>query len=140
MKKLILILCLTLLLAGCDLLDKNGSSNIKEISASEVLKKIDREDNSFLLFYTTDKCYSCDEYEKVLEQVQLETPFDIYYINVENENEDKMEELKIKTGDYNTLPMTYYFSKGEVSSDNIKSGYIEPEQFKEWLRQLGIIK
>lgn len=141
MKKLSVIICLlcTFVLSGCDLIGNNSNKNMKNITASDVLKKLDRDDNTFLLYLTADQCYSCDEYKKVIEGLQAETPFDIYYLNVNEEDVDKMEELKIRIGDYTMLPMTYYFEKGELIKDNIKSGYIEAEQLKEWLRQLKII-
>lgn len=141
MKKIMTIfccLCLFFTLAGCDTaINKTG---IIKTSATEILKKLQRDDNTFLLFLTTDKCYSCDEYMKMLENMQIEQPFDIYYVVIDEEDTDKLEELKITTGDYTDLPMTYYFNKGELSPDNIKKSYIEPDQFREWLTQLGIFK
>ena len=141
MKKILAIFsCMFLFLSvtGCNASKQDGG--IMETSASEVLKKLQRDDNSFLLFLTTDKCYSCDEYMKMLEKIQEEQVFDIYYVVIDDEDEDKLEELKIITGDYTDLPMTYYFNKGELSADNIKKSYIEPDQFKEWMNQLGIMK
>lgn len=130
-----ILLCLSI--TGCSTTKKNNG--IIETSATEVLKKLQRDDNTFMLFLTTSKCYSCDEYMKMLEKLQEEQPFDIYYIVIDDEDQDKMEELKITIGDYTDLPMTYYFNKGELSVENIKKSYIEPDNFKEWLKQLNIL-
>lgn len=136
MKKILIALCFCLCLIGC-----SGSStydNMIATSADEVLKKLQRDDNSFLLYLTTDDCYSCDQYNMVIEQLENEKKFDIYYINVNKEKVDKLDELKITLGNYDTLPMTYYFEAGALKPDNIKRNYIELEQYREWLTQLHI--
>ena len=129
---------LVLLLTACS--SFTNKEYMQHTNVKEVLQKLQREDNSFLLLLTTNKCFSCDEYMKVIDAIQKETPFPIYYINVDQEDEDKLEELKIMIGHYNELPMTYYFNKGTVSQDNIKVGYVEPEVLKEWLRKLQVIE
>ncbi|MDE6475609.1 MAG: thioredoxin family protein [Erysipelotrichaceae bacterium] len=129
---------LVFLLTACS--SFTNKEYMQHTSVKEVFQKIQREDNSFLLLLTTNKCYSCEEYMKVIDTIQKETPFPIYYINVDQEDEDKLEELKIMIGHYNELPMTYYFNKGEVSQENIKVGYVEPEVLKEWLRKLQVIE
>ncbi len=140
MKKVgcICFLILSFVLSACS--SFGNGENIKNTDVREVLQKLQREDNTFLLFLTTNKCYSCEEYMKVLNNIQKESPFSIYYINVDQEDPDKLEELKIIIGHYTDLPMTYYFDKGEVKQDNIKAGYIEPEVLKEWLRKLQVIE
>ena len=74
--------------------------------------------------------------DRVVEELQKEKKFDLYYIDVDNEDEDKLEELKITLGDIDTLPMTYYFDKGVLKKDNIKRNYIELETYREWLKLL----
>ncbi len=140
MKKIgcICFLVLSLVLSACN--SFGNEKYIKHTDVKEVLKKLQREDNTFLLFLTTSKCYSCEEYIKVLNNIQKETPFSIYYINVDQEDSDKLEELKIIIGHYSDLPMTYYFDKGEIKRDNVKAGYVEPEILKEWLRKLQVIE
>lgn len=140
MRKIMTFICCLLLcvsLSGCT--STKNSTGIIETSATEVLKKLQRDDNTFMLFLTTSKCYSCEEYMKMLEKLQEEQPFDIYYIVIDNEDQDKMEELKIMIGDYADLPMTYYFNKGELSVENIKKSYIEPDNFKEWMKKLNLL-
>ena len=115
------------------------SESMKKTSADEVIRRIQVDgNNSFLLVLTTTDCYSCDEYAKVVEQLQSEQPFDLYYIDVNKEKEDKLEELKITLGDVETLPMTYYFDEGILKQENIKRNYIELETFREWLKLLKI--
>lgn len=136
MKKIVIACCILLLLAGCH---SSASKTMSKTSADEVIRRIQRDDdNSFLLVLTTTNCYSCEEYEKVVEQLESEKEFDIYYIDVNNEEQSKLDELKITLGDYITLPMTYYFENGKLKPDNIKSNYIELETYREWLKQLKI--
>lgn len=137
MKKILMIVCFLLTLAGCS---SSASKTMSKTSADEVIRRIQRDDdNSFLLVLTTTDCYSCEEYEKVIAQLESEQSFDIYYIDVFDEEQSKLDELKITLGDYITLPMTYYFEDGKLKPDNIKSNYIELETYREWLKQLKII-
>lgn len=125
-----------LLLAGCT---QTQSSGMQKISADEVIRKLQVDgENSFLLVLTTTDCYSCEEYTKVVEQLEEEKQFDIYYIDVNKEDKDKLEELKITLGDVETLPMTYYFDHGDLNPDNIKWNYIELETYREWLKSIGL--
>jgi len=136
MKKFLIAWTLLMLLCGCS---SAGSENMQKTTADEVIRRMQVDgDNSFLLVLTTTNCYSCDEYAKVVEQLQNEKKFDLYYIDVDKENEDKLEELKITLGDVETLPMTYYFDKGVLKQENIKRNYIELETYREWLKLLEI--
>lgn len=135
MKKILIVLCIVLL-TGCS---SSVNASMKKASADDVIKRLQRTDeNSFLLVLTTTNCYSCDEYNKVVEQLQTEKAFDIYYIDTSDEDQSKLDELKITLGENTTLPMTYYFEEGILKPDNIKSNYIELEQYREWLTQLKI--
>lgn len=136
MKKIVLICALVFALTGCS---SAGSKEMKQTSADDVIRRLQLDgENTFLLVLTTTNCYSCDEYNKVVEQLEQEKPFDLYYIDVDNESKDKLDELKITLGDYTTLPMTYYFDDGVLKPDNVKSNYIELENYREWLKQLEI--
>ena len=88
MKKRMIVWAAVLMLAGCS---SAGSESMKKTSADEVIRRIQVDgNNSFLLVLTTTDCYSCDEYAKVVEQLQSEQPFDLYYIDVNKEKEDKL--------------------------------------------------
>lgn len=136
MKKKIIIYLLLMLLAGCS---STGTESMRKTTADQVIRRLQVEgENSFLLVLTANNCYSCDEYAKVVEQLQNEQKFNLYYIDVDAEDEDKLEELKITLGDVETLPMTYYFDKGVLKPENIKKNYIELETYREWLKLLKI--
>lgn len=136
MKKGFLIGLLLMMLVGCT---SAGSESMKRTTADKVIRRLQVDgENSFLLVLTANNCYSCDEYAKVVEQLQAEKDFELYYIDVDAENEDKLEELKITLGDVETLPMTYYFDKGVLKAENIKKNYIELETYREWLKLLKI--
>ena len=136
MKKLALALAMIIALTGCG---SAGSKEMQKTTAEEVIHRLQLDgENTFLLVLTTTNCYSCDEYNKVVEQLEDEKEFDIYYIDVNNETKDNLDELKITLGEYVTLPMTYYFEQGDLKAENIKSNYIELEVYREWLKQLKI--
>ena len=144
MKKMMCAILTTLMLSGCF-----GSSQTKgepiEVSAREVVDRLqNQKKDSFLLYITTDNCYSCDEYKKVIEELQDIKPFDIYelHINLKEEDEDVKEalsELEVVIGDYTAFPMTYYFYKGNLQPENIKAGYIEKGDYEKWLKDLRIL-
>lgn len=137
MKKFLIACFVMVQLMGCSAPSKQSS--MKKITADEVIRRLQIEyDDSFLLVLTTTDCYSCDEYAKVVEQLQKEKPFDLYYIDINDEDKDKLDELKITLGEVITLPMTYYFEDGVLKPDNIKQNYIELETYREWLKLLKI--
>lgn len=136
MKKIAMICLCLLFLTGCS---SAGSNSMQKTTADEVIRRLQIDgDNTFLLVLTTTDCYSCDEYTKVIETLEEEKNFNIYYIDVNKDDKDKLEELKITLGDVETLPMTYYFDRSELKKDNIKRNYIELETYREWLKTLGI--
>ena len=124
MKKGVIIGMLLMMLVGCS---SAGSESMKKTTADKVIRRLQ-----------VDGENSCDEYAKVVEQLQNEKKFDLYYIDIDAEDEDKLEELKITLGDVETLPMTYYFDKGVLKTENIKKNYIELETYREWLKLLKI--
>lgn len=87
MKKILLCLfCTMFLLQGCS---KNHEGEPIELTAQEVLVRLqDSKKNSFMLYITSDNCYSCDEYEKVIQEIEEETPFEIYYLKMDTNEED----------------------------------------------------
>lgn len=144
MKKIICLCMTLLLLSGCSLLRKNDEPI--QLSPQEVINKLqDEKQNSFLLYLTTSDCYTCEEYETVVEALKEESDFDIYYVKIDL-NEDDMrvksalDELNITIGDYTTLPMTYYFYQGSLLPENRKEGYIEKDDYRQWLKELHLRK
>lgn len=136
MKKILLLCFMIYSLVGCS---SAGSTSMQKTTADEVIRRLQVDgENSFLLVLTTTDCYSCDEYAKVVEQLEEEQQFDLYYIDVNKEDKDSLEELKITLGDVETLPMTYYFDQGNLKQDNIKWNYIELETYREWLKSIGL--
>ena len=116
-----------------------------ELTPGEVLAKLqNNKQNSFLLYLTSEDCYSCEQYEKVIESIEDETPFEIYYLTIDLNETDKdikntMEELEITTGDLQELPTTYYFYQGNLLPENKKEGYLEKKDLIKWLKDLHIL-
>ena len=144
MKK-VLCICLTLLLlSGCSLMRKD-SDPIK-LTPQEVINKLqDEKQNSFLLYLTTSNCYTCEEYERVVAELEEESTFDIYYVTIDLDEDDSkvtsaLDEFNITIGDYTSLPMTYYFYQGSLLPENKKEGYIEKDDYRQWLKELHLRK
>ncbi len=143
MKKLILLLCMCFLFA-CDVPTK--TSGLVDLGVYEVVDVINNDkNNTFLLYITSDRCYSCDEYEKVVTKLQKEYGFTIYRLKmkVNETNEDvkkAFSELEVSCGRIEVLPTTYYFSQGIVLPENKKSGYMEEEEMITWLKSINLIK
>ena len=144
MKKIILLLCMCFLLIACDVPTKN--SGIVDLGVYEVVDVINsQKQDNFLLYITSDKCYSCEEYEKVITKLQKEYGFTIYRLkmNVDEKNNDvkkAFSELEVSCGRVEVLPMTYYFSQGVVLPENKKAGYVEEEDMVVWLKNINLIK
>lgn len=145
MIKKILILCCIFILSSCSFIKKQNNEPI-ELTPQEVLDKLqDTKQNSFLLYLTSDNCYSCSEYEKVIESLQAQQTFEIYYLKINPNEEDKdikklLDELQITTGKFYNLPMTYYFYQGSLLPENKKDGYIEEKEMGKWLQNLHIMR
>ena len=143
MKKILLCLvCTMFLLQGCS---KNQEGEPIELTAQEVLVRLqDSKKNSFMLYITSDNCYSCDEYEKVIQEIEEETPFEIYYLKMDTNEEDTdvkqvIEELQITTGKIQSLPSTFYFYQGSLLPENRKEGYLEKKDLLKWLNDLHLL-
>lgn len=145
MKKAIIITTLLLcVLSGCVSSSSKDEGEPLELTSKELINKInDPKNNSFLVYIKTDKCYSCDEFEKVVTTMQKAQPFPIYYLLLdmdEQENSVKkdLEELSAILGDFHELPTTYYFKEGTLLPENIKPGYMQEKEFETWLKKLQI--
>ena len=142
MKKVIFVMLIVCLLAACSPSSKKGPI---EVSAAEVLEKLsDERQNSFLLYVISDDCYSCDEYQKVIEEIEKQQPFEVYYLHINLKEKDAdvkkmLDELKDTTGVLRQLPTTYYFYQGTLQAENRKEGYLEKKDLIAWLKNLHIL-
>lgn len=143
MKKVLLsLLCAIFLLQGCS---KQNEGEPIELTAQEVLVRLqDPKKNSFMLYITSENCYSCDEYEKIIQEIEEETPFEIYYLKMDTNEEDtdvkrSLEELQITTGNIQSLPSTFYFYQGSLLPENSKEGYLEKKDLLKWLNDLYLL-
>ena len=144
MKKMLCAILSAILLSGCFGSNQSATEPI-DISAREVVDRLQsQKTDTFLLYITTDSCYSCDEYKKVIEELEQIKPFEIYELSIDlNENDadvkEALNELEITIGTYATFPMTYYFYKGNLQPENVTQGYIEKEDYETWLKNLHIL-
>ena len=144
MKKIICAIVSAFLLTGCFGSQKVSNEPI-EVSAREVVDRLQNQDtDTFLLYITTNSCYSCDEYKKVVEELEKVKSFEIYELHIDLEEDDEdvkeaLSELEVTIGEYTMFPVTYYFYKGNLQPENIKQGYIEKEDYETWLKNLHIL-
>ena len=98
MKKL-LILCLTLILLGCSTssVKKKSVKGIKEIQYTE-LKKLMKEDVSFMLYLGRPDCGDCQAFKPILEDYLNKHPNEgVYYLNIVMHHSKKMPQKKKKS-------------------------------------------
>lgn len=144
MKKVICVFISLFMMTGCTL--KQKDANPIELTPQEVIDKIkDDKQNTFLLYLTSDDCYTCQQYTKVVKELEKESHFDIFYLKINPNEKDRdtkaaLDELNIMIGNYTELPMTYYFYQGTLLPENKKEGYIEKSDFHKWLRELHLMK
>lgn len=144
MKKIMCVILSLFFLSGCFSSEKLTNEPIK-ITAKEVVERLqNQKTDTFLLYITTNSCYSCDEYKKVIEKLKKIKSFDIYELTIDQDEDDydvkeALGELEVSIGEYKTFPMTYYFYKGNLQPENVKEGYIEEKDFKAWLENLHIL-
>lgn len=143
-KKVTICVVLLSVMTGCTMNTKK--TRIVEVASQEIITKLnDADQNTFLLFLTSDSCYTCDEYMKVLKKLQKKSPFDIYYLKIDlsetnHRNDELLAQIYVKTGDVATLPMTYYFYQGNLLDENKREGYIALTDYEKWLKELHIWK
>lgn len=142
-KKILLLIMMLLIFCGCE---KDETKQFAtKLSIYETVEKLQSKNNSFLLYITSNNCYACEEYNKVLEKVVDEFGVEIFvlYYDVTKEDEvftSAIDELGITIGKVEQLPMTYYFTQGTLLPENTKAGYIEETELLKWLTSLQLIK
>lgn len=135
MKKLSVLLLLSVMLFGCGSGKQEGYVNI---DTQETLSKIANK-NTFLLMIRNDDCYSCDALEEDLNPVVEKNNLTIYTLNYSDISEAEVDQLKIALGKYETWPVLFYVVDGEVSNLNKYEYSFHPEGWKTWLENMKII-
>ena len=138
MKKL-LILCLTLILLGCSTssVKKKSVKGIKEIQYTE-LKKLMKEDVSFMLYLGRPDCGDCQAFKPILEDYLNKHPDEgVYYLNIKayrdaSLKKDATKEEKefyknlYKAFDFNWTPtLDYYAIKDRSQQIKKKKEFIK---------------
>ncbi len=142
-KKILILIMLLMVVCGCQ--KDTTKSFATKLSIYEIVEKLQSNNNSFLLYITTDNCYTCEEYNKVLEKVVEEFGIKLYVLHYDVTKKDEtftnaIDELDITIGKVEQLPMTYYFNQGTLLPENIKAGYLEETELLKWLTSLQLIR
>ena len=128
-------------LQGCG---KDHEGEPIELTPQEVLVRLQDPKRIPSCCISPDNKYSCDEYEKVIQEREEKTPFEIYYLKMDTNEEDTdikqaVEELQITTGKIQSLPSTFYFYQGSLLPENSKEGYLEKKDLLKWLNDLHLL-
>ena len=135
MKKIIYVcvtLVLTIFLTGC-------GSNIKEISYSELEKKLENKE-TFILEVAQDGCHNCEEFNPKFNKILLSYNLTAYTINKTNLTEEENNKL---TNLYNVTgtPTVIFINKGEeISIQRRIIGNVEKDKVISKLKTAGFIK
>ena len=139
-KKVIILVSICLIvLVGAIIGDKVlGKSYFNEISANEILEKIENKEDVVLLISQTT-CTHCISYKPKLKEVANEYKINIYYIDVDLLDKDEASKLKEKVN-YSSTPVTVFIKDGEEkTAANRINGDASKEKIVKKLKSNGFI-
>lgn len=139
------LLCLlTIFICGCSTVQPDAV--YLEVTPSQVLDLIgNKNTNTFLFYVVSDHCYSCDEFDKSIEELKNEYMFKVYRMKIDLDEKDEktvqdLKALQVTIGHLNELPTMYYINKGELTKVNHKEGYMDKKELETWLKEIHIIQ
>ena len=133
MKKILTIILAALLLCGC----RSGSGRLAKTDPSRVINMLN-ERNSFVLYVTRVGCESCRGFEQTAEDIIRDYAVTLYYIPVEDgENEELNALVDSSLGYLELVPTIYLIKNGRVIDRH--DGSIGYNEFADWLRENGYI-
>ena len=133
MLRLLPIFILIVLISGC------GSSNITEISYTELEKKLENKE-SFILEVVQDGCHNCESFSPKFDEILKEYNLKAVSINLTNITQEENQKL---SNLYNTsgTPTVIFIEKGEEPSISRRIvGDVTKEKIVSKLKVAGYIK
>lgn len=133
MKKIIILLFIALVLAGCS----SFSSGPTKIKAKEMPNLL--ESNEIVVFYLgSSVCSACKEYKPIVSEIVNNYKIKFYYVEANTDNSDDLNYLIDNyLGVVEYTPHTFIFKNGELIESRV--GVIEYLDLKTWLENLGIL-
>lgn len=88
------------------------NNNLIKLNYNEVMEKIDNKED-FILCVSAKKCIHCKKYKPKLKEIASNYDIQIYYVNVNEFNDDNYETFKSKFSFDGSTPTTILFKDGE---------------------------
>ncbi|MBS3991795.1 MAG: thioredoxin family protein [Erysipelothrix sp.] len=132
MKKLLILLALTLALMGC------ANESFKSTPAAQVTSKLVNLESAIIVFGQST-CSACTEFKPVLEEVIKNYPnTPIYYVETDKDNSSDVATLtQTYLPNATVTPITYFFVDGVLVRQEV--GYFRYSQLKSFLIETGFI-
>ncbi|MGN1371790.1 MAG: thioredoxin domain-containing protein [Candidatus Coprovivens sp.] len=141
MKKVVLVILLTLMIVGCGKVEKfyledelYEQGKITEITVNE-FKKLEEEKKSFAVFVYLPGCTSCAEFRTVLEQFVEDNNLEVYTISILDTDNTSISEV------VEYAPSLVLYNKGEMvdyldsTSDKDKPALTSVDGLDNWLEE-----
>lgn len=141
MKKVLVLLLLSIFLASCSSASKK---EINYISSVEAMEKMDNKE-SFFLVIGQSTCAGCIAYKPVLEELAANKNVDIFYVETDTEGaksgNDRANVIKLfeeyLEDKINTTPTTIYVNQGAMETYEV--GPVRYTQLIEWYQDKGLL-
>lgn len=132
MKKLLILLTLTLALMGC------ANDSLKSTPAADVTEKLVNLESTIVIFGQST-CSACTEYKAVLKEVIKNYPnVPINYVEFDKDNSSDVASLtQTYLPNATVTPITYFFVDGTLVRQEV--GYFRYSQLKSFLVETGFI-
>lgn len=128
---LILILISTLIITK--------KNNLIKINYNEVIAKIDNKE-TFILCVSASECIHCNDYKPKIKKIANKYDIKVYYVNVDEFNDNDYETFKKKLSLDGSTPITIFFKEGtEKTTATRIEGNVKSEKIIEKLKSNGFI-
>lgn len=136
MKKILLICLFVIMLVGCST-DKDVLGNVIEVDPTMIISKMDDKEDFFLLV-TLSTCPVCAEYQKVIDELVVNYPVDVYHIVIDNyEGEyDKLSDDYLNN--LTDAPDTFFIINGEIVKEKV--GFVQYRDLTVLLKEFEFVK
>jgi len=136
MRKVLIICLLLLMLVGC-FANNDVSGSIIEINPTTIMSKMDDKEDFFLLV-TLSTCPICAEYQKVIDELVLNYPVDVYHIVIDK-YEGEYDQLSDEyLNNLTDAPDTFLIFNGEIVKEKV--GFVQYRDLTALLKEFDFVK
>ena len=136
MRKILLIFLLLSMLVGCTS-NNDVSGNIIEVNPTTIMSKMDDQEDFFLLV-TLSTCPICAEYQKVIDELVLNYPVDVYHIVIDK-YEGEYDQLSDEyLNNLTDAPDTFFIVNGEIVKEKV--GFVQYRDLTALLKEYDFVK